>query len=177
MSNNNENQFLNNNTNNESVPETENSNESVKKSDDSSSEIFNSSLTEYLRLTEEIKTLQKAVKIRRDRKENLSNIILTFLNQNNIKGIQLEGDYMGKQISEKKSVTTVGFSKSTLDKVLVDYFGNNIEGYNKVNSLIANKLTKKENVKLSLHNVRKQKVDLKKIKEEQAKQIESLLDS
>ena len=160
MNNDSENQFL----KEEGCDENENS-----------YQIFNSSLQEYLRLTEEIKKLQKAIKIRRERKENISNIILTFLNEKNIKQINLEGDYSGKQISEKVSTTTTGFSKSAVDTVLLEHFGNNVTDYNKINDMIATKLTKKENIKLSLNNIKKEKVDLKKIKDEQAKHIESLL--
>lgn len=65
-------------------------------------EYFKACLKEYLKLDEEIKTLGKALKQRRDKQSTLSQSLLMFLNKNDIGKIQLEGNYTGQELLTDK---------------------------------------------------------------------------
>jgi ferritin len=65
-------------------------------------EYFKACLKEYLKLDEEIKTLSKALKQRRDKQTTLSQSLLMFLNKNDIGKIQLEGNYTGQELLTDK---------------------------------------------------------------------------
>ena len=65
-------------------------------------EYFKACLKEYLKLDEEIKTLGKALKQRRDKQATLSQSLLMFLNKNDIGKIQLEGNYTGQELLTDK---------------------------------------------------------------------------
>lgn len=135
---------------------------------------FNNTLQEFLKLDQEIKKLSKAVKIRRDKKNQLSEMILLFLKKNKISKIQLDGDYQGKQIHEKITTNVSGFNRENINEVLVNYFENNIEDYEKIIKKIEEKTVKKENSKLSLNNI---KMTNKIKKDIQNKQIDNLLEN
>lgn len=61
-------------------------------------EYFKITLKEYLKVTEEIKALQKAMKQRRDRLGDLEATLLAFLVKNDIKEVNLEGNYQGQDL-------------------------------------------------------------------------------
>ncbi len=61
-------------------------------------EYFKITLKEYLKVTEEIKALQKAMKQRRDRLGDLEATLLAFLVKNDIKEVNLEGSYQGQDL-------------------------------------------------------------------------------
>lgn len=70
--------------------------------DEVTMEYFKACLKEYLKLDEEIKTLSKALKQRRDKQATLSQSLLMFLNKNDIGKIQLEGNYTGQELLTDK---------------------------------------------------------------------------
>ena len=61
-------------------------------------EYFKITLKEYLKVIEEIKALQKAMKQRRDRLGDLEATLLAFLVKNDIKEVNLEGSYQGQDL-------------------------------------------------------------------------------
>ena len=61
-------------------------------------EYFKITLKEYLKVTEEIKAIQKAMKQRRDRLGDLEATLLAFLVKNDIKEVNLEGSYQGQDL-------------------------------------------------------------------------------
>jgi len=73
---------------------------------DSKNHFFQKMLQDYLTTESELKMLNEAVKKRRDKKNNLSESILTFIKKNNIKKINLDGDFKGHQLAEKISKTS-----------------------------------------------------------------------
>ncbi len=70
--------------------------------DELNMDYFKASLKEYLKLDEEIKTLAKALRQRRDKQVNLSQALLLFLNKNEINQVQLEGTYAGQELVPNK---------------------------------------------------------------------------
>ena len=74
-------------------------------------EYFKACLKEYLKLDEEIKTLGKALRQRRDKQSNISQSLLIFLNRNEINQVQLEGTYTGQELTPNK-VNKVNFRKN-----------------------------------------------------------------
>lgn len=74
----------------------------VSSNDEVTMDYFKACLKEYLKLDEEIKTLSKALKQRRDKQATLSQSLLMFLNKNDIGKIQLEGNYTGQELLTDK---------------------------------------------------------------------------
>lgn len=142
----------------------------------SSVSVFNNTLQEFLKLDQEIKKLSKAIKIRRDKKNQLSEMILVFLNNNEIKSVELGGDYSGKFIEEETKIKPSGFNKETVNQVLIDYFKNNVEDYNLIMKKIDEKMIKKETTKLKISKLIMNKKDIKKLEENMKNsEIQSLM--
>lgn len=134
--------------------------------------LFNNTLQEFLKLDQEIKKISAALKVRRDKKERLSEMILTFLKKNEMSQIELSGDYNGKQIKESTSTSVTGFNKKNVNEVLMNYFENNIDDYNKIMKNIEAKMVKKETTKLKMNKIKIDKNLQKKMKN---KEIDTLL--
>lgn len=160
----NENQFLESEDNNND----NNDNEDVTYMDIG---FFNNTLQEFLKLDQEIKKLTIALKARRDKKERLSEMILTFLKRNDISQVELSGDYKGKQIKEAKTQTMTGFNKKNVNEVLMNYFENNVEDYNKIVKKIEDKMVKKENSRLKMNKIKIDKNLQKKMKSQQMDEL------
>ncbi len=74
----------------------------VSSNEEITMEYFKACLKEYLKLDEEMKTLNKALKQRREKQATLSQSLLLFLNKNDIGKIQLEGNYSGQELLTDK---------------------------------------------------------------------------
>lgn len=143
----------------------------------SDNNVLNNALNEYLKIDQEIKKLNQALKARNEKRQKLSEMILVYLKKNDIESIQLGGQYKGKFIGESKSTTTVGFNKENVNKVLIDYFANNVEDYEKVRSEIDKTMTTKTKTKLTMGKVKMSKKETEKAQKElKDKEIASLLD-
>lgn len=143
----------------------------------SNANILNNTLNEFLKIDQEIKKLQHALKARKEKKIRLSEMILVYLKKNEIESIQLSGQYKGKFIGEMKTTTASGFNRDTVDKVLIDYFENNIEDYEKVRKQIDNKMVKKTSTKLTMGKIKVNKKESEKQQKElKDKEIASLLE-
>ena len=103
-------------------------------------------------------------------------MILIYLKKNDIELIQLSGQYKGKFIGESKQITTSGFNKENVDKVLINYFENNIEDYQKVKKEINNTLTTKTITKLSMKKNKFNKKENEKMQKQlKDKEISNLM--
>lgn len=143
----------------------------------SNANILNNTLNEFLKIDQEIKKLQHALKARKEKKIRLSEMILVYLKKNEIESIQLSGQYKGQFIGEMKTTTASGFNRDTVDKVLIDYFENNIEDYEKVRKQIDNKMVKKTSTKLTMGKIKVNKKESEKQQKElKDKEIASLLE-
>jgi hypothetical protein len=142
----------------------------------SDTNILNNTLNEFLKIDQEICKLTNALKARREKKERLSEMILIYLKKNDIELIQLSGQYKGKFIGESKQITTSGFNKENVDKVLINYFENNIEDYQKVKKEINNTLTTKTITKLSMKKNKFNKKENEKMQKQlKDKEISNLM--
>ena len=142
----------------------------------SDTNILNNTLNEFLKIDQEICKLTNALKARREKKERLSEMILIYLKKNDIELIQLSGQYKGKFIGESKQITTSGFNKDNVDKVLINYFENNIEDYQKVKKEINNTLTTKTITKLSMKKNKFNKKENEKMQKQlKDKEISNLM--
>lgn len=143
----------------------------------SDANILNNTLNEFLKIDQEIKKLNNALKARRDKKERLSEMILVYLKKNDIESIQLSGQYKGRFIGESQSTSTVGFNKENVNKVLIDYFANNVEDYEKVRNEIDKTMTTKTKTKLTMGKIKMNKKENEKLQKQiKDKEIASLLD-
>ncbi len=142
----------------------------------SNANMLNNTLNEFLKTDQEIKKLQHALKARKEKKTRLSEMILVYLKKNDIESIELSGQYKGQFIGETKLTTTTGFNKDNVDKVLIDYFENNVEDYEKVRKQIDNAITTKTSTKLTMSKVKTNKKDNEKRQTElKDKEIASLM--
>ena len=108
-------------------------------------QFFKKVVTEYLKLDEEIKKLSKAIKDRKQKKENLEETIITYLQCNDISQINLNE----RQLVCRTSKRTSSLSQKNLDTALNEYFTNSEEA-KKLIEFIMSKKTVKHTPKLRL---------------------------
>ena len=85
---------------------------------------FRATVKDYLKLEEEIKILESAVKARKDRKKNLAETLLTFLVEKDISHVNLQGDFQGKQLLCKQSDTKTGIKLEDVEGALKQIISN-----------------------------------------------------
>ena len=93
---------------------------------------FNETLQEFLKLDQEIKKLYAAVKSRREKKQQLSEIILILLKKNEIESVKSGRDIT---VHEEVSEVKTGFNRENVNNVLMDYFQNNVEAIERVSDV------------------------------------------
>ena len=85
---------------------------------------FKESVKEYLKLEEEIKTLDKASKVRKEKRKNIGDSILSFIQQKDISHVKLQGNYKGKQIENHNTVKKSNVSFKTVTSIIFEHFDN-----------------------------------------------------
>jgi hypothetical protein len=85
---------------------------------------FKESVKEYLKLEEEIKTLDKASKVRKEKRKNIGDSILSFIQQKDISHVKLQGNYKGKQIENHQTVKKSSVSFKTVTNIIFEHFDN-----------------------------------------------------
>ena len=83
---------------------------------------FKNCVKEYLKLNDEIKTLERAIKTRKDKKNNFSESILSFIQQKDISHIKLQGNYKGKLLESKNTTHKTSVSFKTITETIFDHF-------------------------------------------------------
>ena len=83
---------------------------------------FKKSVKEYLQLDDEIKILDKSSKLRKEKKKNIGDTILSFIQQKDISHVKLQGNYKGKQIESQNLVRKSAVSFKSITNVIFDYF-------------------------------------------------------
>ncbi len=101
-------------------------------------QFFKKVVKEYLKLDDEIKKLSKAIKDRRNKKDNLEETIITYLKSNEISQINVNE----KQLICGVSKRTSGLSQKNLDNMLHDYFADSKEATQVINFIMSNKMVK-----------------------------------
>ena len=88
---------------------------------DNKNQFFQKLLQDYLNTESELRMLNEAMKKRREKKKNLSESILTFIKKNNIKKVNLDGDFKGHELAEKISKTS-SISKDEMMSIFQNHF-------------------------------------------------------
>lgn len=98
---------------------------------------------EYLELDNQIATLQKAVKERKDKKQKLSQLILSVMKKNDIDQMNMNNDRLVYTVSQCKTP----LNKNYLNTVLSSYFNNNEKTTDVIDHILNNR-KKVEKVRL-----------------------------
>ena len=98
---------------------------------------------EYLDIDNEIATLQKALKERKDKKEKLSKLILGTMKNQDIQQMNINNEKLVYQVTQYKTPLT----KPYLNSVLSEFFKSEDKAQNVVEHILGNR-TRVEKIKL-----------------------------
>ena len=107
---------------------------------------------EYLELDDQISTLQKAIKERKDKKEKMSKVILEAMKDKEIAQMNLNETKLVYSVTQTKNP----LNKAYLNNVLTTYFNDEKQAEQTINFILENR-TKVEKVKLKRVNEKKKK--------------------
>ena len=129
------------NDNEEENDDEEENNDEEESDDDTETteeeiQFFKATIKDYLKLEEEIKVLQKGISQRRKKKNNLSDVILTFLQEKDISHVNLQGNFAGRQMKCNNKVSKSKLSDAEIRNVFNDFFKDDEMGDNKVEQLM-----------------------------------------
>ena len=85
---------------------------------------FKDCIKNYLKLDEEIKILDKAIKVRKEKKLNYSESILSFIQSKDISHIKLQGSYEGKQMQCETRITKTSVPFKKVIETITEHFDN-----------------------------------------------------
>lgn len=127
---------------------------------DNKNQFFQKLLQDYLNTESELRMLNEAMKKRKEKKKNLSESILTFIKKNNIKKVNLDGDFKGHELAEKISKTS-SISKDEMMSIFQNHFELNdqFEQFENIQEEIKSKTKVKETSKLALKKTKMNKKD------------------
>ena len=108
-----------------------------------SKEQLKKAVNEYLDLDNQISTLQKAIKERKDKKQKLSQLILSVMKKNDIDQMNMNNDRLVYTVSQCKTP----LNKNYLNTVLSSYFNNNEKTTDVIDHILNNR-KKVEKVRL-----------------------------
>ena len=110
---------------------------------------------EYLDIDNEIATLQKALKERKDKKEKLSKMILGTMKNKDIQQMNVNNEKLVYSVTQYKTPLT----KPYLNNVLTDYFNNEDKAQNVLEHILGNR-SRVERVKLKRVGDKKKKINI-----------------
>ena len=87
-------------------------------------EFFKKSIQSFLKLEEELKVLNGAIKQRRAKKKELCETIMAFIQEKDLDSVNLQGDYSGKQMMCKTSESRSRFLPEDIQGILEDNLNN-----------------------------------------------------
>jgi len=111
---------------------------------------FNTALHQYLEVEDEIKVLLTALKQRNQKKKALGLSLSSYLQENKINNVNLNGSYKGKTLVSTVSNKPVGFNKVSVTEAIYDELKNDEDIFSKIMEAISKKSVIKEiyNVKI-----------------------------
>lgn len=111
---------------------------------------FNTALHQYLEIEEEVKVLLTALKQRNQKKKELGLSLSSYLQDNKINNVNLNGTYQGKKLVSTVSTKSVGFNKVSVTEAIYDELKNDEDVFAKIMEAISKKSVMKEiyNVKI-----------------------------
>ena len=107
---------------------------------------------DYLELDDQISTLQKAIKERKEKKEKMSKVILEAMKDKEIAQMNLNETKLVYSVTQSKNP----LNKAYLNNVLTTYFNDQKQAEQTINFILENR-TKVEKVKLKRVNEKKKK--------------------
>lgn len=110
---------------------------------------------EYLDIDNEIATLQKALKERKDKKEKLSKMILGTMKNKDIQQMNVNNEKLVYSVTQYKTPLT----KPYLNNILTNYFKNEDKAQNVVEHILDNR-SRVEKVKLKRVGDKKKKINI-----------------
>lgn len=110
---------------------------------------------EYLDIDNEIATLQKALKERKDKKEKLSKLILGTMKNQDIQQMNINNEKLVYQVTQYKTPLT----KPYLNSVLSEFFKSEDKAQNVVEHILGNR-TRVEKVKLKRVGEKKKNLNI-----------------
>ena len=110
---------------------------------------------EYLDIDNEIATLQKAIKERKDKKEKLSKMILGTMKNKDIQQMNVNNEKLVYSVTQYKTPLT----KPYLNNVLNNYFNNEDKAQNVLDHILENR-GRVEKVKLKRVGDKKKKINI-----------------
>ena len=129
---------------------------------------FKESVKEYLKLEEEIKTLDRASKVRKEKRKNIGDSILSFIQQKDISHVKLQGNYKGKQIVNHQSVKTSNVSFKSVTNIIFEHFDNIDDAKNLMDKLNGQRVET---------NVSRLRISKEKKKKTDAFKLQNLVDN
>jgi hypothetical protein len=112
-------------------------------------------VNEYLEIDNQIVTLQKAIKERRDKKEKISKIILDTMKNNEIEQMNINNEKLVYSVTQSKTP----LNKAYLNSVLSNYFNDSNKAGEVINHILNNR-SKVEKVKLKRLGQKKNRIEL-----------------
>jgi len=111
---------------------------------------FNTALHQYLEIEEEVKVLLTALKQRNQKKKELGLSLSSYLQDNKINNVNLNGSYQGKKLVSTVSTKSIGFNKVSVTEAIYDELKNDEDVFAKIMEAISKKSIMKEiyNVKI-----------------------------
>ena len=111
---------------------------------------FNTALHQYLEIEEEVKVLLTALKQRNQKKKELGLSLSSYLQDNKINNVNLNGSYQGKKLVSTVSTKSVGFNKVSVTEAIYDELKTDEDVFAKIMEAISKKSIMKEiyNVKI-----------------------------
>jgi hypothetical protein len=110
---------------------------------------------EYLDIDNEIATLQKALKERKDKKEKLSKLILGTMKNQDIQQMNINNEKLVYQVTQYKTPLT----KPYLNNVLSEFFKSEDKAQNVVDHILVNR-TRVEKIKLKRVGEKKKNLNI-----------------
>lgn len=79
---------------------------------------FKSIIKQYIKIDNEVKTLNSAIKQRKEKLNGLKDILFTFLKNHEIANIELQGSHKGKEIVQYESEREIKANSATILRIL-----------------------------------------------------------
>jgi hypothetical protein len=134
---------------------------------------FKLCLKEYLKLDDEIRTLQTVIRNKKTKIEGLEETLLIFLEKNNISQLQLEGEYQGKELISTKLKQTRNVSSNGLLDIIKTKCGDNQELLASILAEIDEQKETNEVSKIKISSAKKGASKAKKVRDKKLESDES----
>ena len=116
---------------------------------DNTRNILVDNIKAWVKIDNEIQSLQKQIKDRRTKKKQLTNVLVEIMKKNNVDGIDMKNE----KLLLKKTTTKTPLSKKHLFHSLLQYFDNDQEAAKKLALFIMNTRAEKINENIKRKNI------------------------